>query len=109
MSVPVVMPQLGMTMTEGSVAEWLKKPGEMVAKGELLFVVSTDKADMEVESLDEGKMVQIVLEPGKVVPDGTVIAYLGGKGDEIAAHPPPSPKPLPHPRPPPRQPVPRRT
>lgn len=88
MSVPVVMPQLGLTMTEGSVAEWLKKPGEMVAKGEMLFVVSTDKADMEVESLDEGKLVQIVLEPGKVVPVGTVIAYLGGKGDEIAAPPP---------------------
>ncbi len=88
MSVPVVMPQLGLTMTEGSVAEWLKKPGEMVGKGEMLFVVSTDKADMEVESLDAGKLVQIVVEPGKVVPVGTVIAYLGGKGDEVAAPPP---------------------
>ena len=82
MSVPVVMPQLGLTMTEGSVSEWLKKPGDLVRKGEMLFVVSTDKADMEVESLDEGKLAQIVVQPGNVVPVGTVIAYLGGPGEE---------------------------
>ena len=91
MSVPVVMPQLGLTMTEGSVSEWLKKPGEFVRKGEMLFVISTDKADMEVESLDEGKLAQIVVEPGKVVPVGTVIAYLGSAGEESAGPPPPSP------------------
>src|SRR5579863_1957441 len=86
MSVPVVMPQLGLTMTEGSVAEWLKKPGEAVHKGEMLFVVSTDKADMEVESLDEGELSQIVVEPGITVPVGTVIAYLGGSGEAVASH-----------------------
>lgn len=87
MSVPVVMPQLGLTMTEGSVSEWLKKPGDMVRKGEMLFIVSTDKADMEVESLDEGHLVQIVLQPGNVVPVGTVIAYLGQPGETVAAAP----------------------
>jgi pyruvate dehydrogenase E2 component (dihydrolipoamide acetyltransferase) len=85
------MPQLGLTMTEGSVSEWLKKPGDLVRKGDMLFVVSTDKADMEVESLDEGKLTQIVVPPGNVVPVGTVIAYLGGSGDEVAS--PSSPKP----------------
>ena len=85
MSVPVVMPQLGLTMLEGSVSEWLKKPGDIVHKGEMLFVVSTDKADMEVESLDEGELVQIVVEPGNTVPVGTVIAYIGGKGEAAAA------------------------
>ncbi len=81
MLVPVVMPQLGLTMTEGSVSTWLKKIGEPVAKGEMLFVVSTDKADMEVESLLEGVFAQIVVETGKEVPVGTVIAYLERPGD----------------------------
>ncbi len=84
MDVPVVMPQLGLTMTEGSVSEWLKKPGDPVRKGEMLFVVSTDKADMEVESLDEGKLAQIVVEPGRTVPVGTVIAYLAGTSSASA-------------------------
>jgi pyruvate dehydrogenase E2 component (dihydrolipoamide acetyltransferase) len=79
------MPQLGLTMTEGSVSEWLKKPGDTVGKGEMLFVVSTDKADMEVESLDAGTLTQIVLQPGKIVPVGTVIAYLVKPGEEAAA------------------------
>ena len=82
MRVPVVMPQLGLTMTEGSVSTWLKKPGEPVARGEMLFVVSTDKADMEVESLIEGELAQIVVETGKEVPVGTVIAYIEKPGDE---------------------------
>jgi len=90
MSVPVVMPQLGLTMTEGSVGQWLKMPGEFVRKGEMLFVVSTDKADMEVESLDEGKLSRIVVEPGDVVPVGTVIAYLEGPGEQTTTEPPPS-------------------
>ena len=100
MSFPVVMPQLGLTMTEGSVAEWLKKPGEAVHKGEMLFVVSTDKADMEVESLDEGELTQIVVEPGITVPVGTVIAYLGGSGEAAAggaAKQAPTPAPTPPP------------
>ena len=51
-------------------------------KGDMLFVVSTDKADMEVESLDEGTLSEIVVQPGNVVPVGTVIAYLTKPGDE---------------------------
>jgi L-ascorbate 6-phosphate lactonase len=82
MRVPVVMPQLGLTMTEGSVSTWLKKPGEPVARGEMLFVVSTDKADMEVESLIEGELAQIVVDLGKEVPVGTVIAYIERPGVE---------------------------
>ena len=58
MKVPVVMPQLGLTMTEGSVNTWLMKIGDTVHKGDMLFVVSTDKADMEIESLDEGRFVR---------------------------------------------------
>ncbi len=50
MKVPVVMPQLGLTMTEGSVNTWLMKLGDTVHTGDMLFVVSTDKADMEIEA-----------------------------------------------------------
>jgi pyruvate dehydrogenase E2 component (dihydrolipoamide acetyltransferase) len=75
------MPQLGLTMTEGSVNTWLMKIGDTVHKGDMLFVVSTDKADMEIESLDEGVLSEIVVELGNVVPVGTVIAYLSRPGD----------------------------
>ncbi len=88
MRVPVVMPQLGLTMTEGSVSSWLKQPGEPVARGEMLFVVSTDKADMEVESMVGGELAQIVVEPGKEVPVGTVIAYIerpSGEAETVQA------------------------
>ena len=85
MKVPVVMPQLGLTMTEGSVNTWLMKIGDTVHKGDMLFVVSTDKADMEIESLDEGILSEIVVELGNVVPVGTVIAYLTKPGDGHSA------------------------
>ena len=69
------MPQLGLTMTEGSVAQWLKQPGERVEKGETLFVATTDKVDIEVESPGSGYL-QIVVEPQRTVSVGTVIAVL---------------------------------
>jgi pyruvate dehydrogenase E2 component (dihydrolipoamide acetyltransferase) len=75
------MPQLGMTMTEGSVVEWLKKPGEVVEKGELLFIVQTDKVDAEVEAPFAGALRQILVEPGRVVPVGTVIGIIAGQED----------------------------
>jgi len=76
MNVPVQMPQLGLTMTEGMVSEWLKNPGDEVRKNEVFFVVSTDKVDMEVESSVDGTLAQIVIESGRVVPVGTVVAYI---------------------------------
>jgi pyruvate dehydrogenase E2 component (dihydrolipoamide acetyltransferase) len=76
MPVPVVMPQLGLTMTEGSVNKWLKKPGDSVEKGEMLFIVTTDKAEMEVESMVAGTLQQIVVELGATVPVGTILAYI---------------------------------
>jgi len=75
-------------MTEGTVSEWLKKPGDQVQKGEPLFVVSTDKADMEVESLTDGTLARILVEAGKTVPVKTVVAYIEKTGDEAAAEAP---------------------
>lgn len=83
MAIEVVMPQLGLTMSEGSVNRWLKPDGEAVKKGEMLFEVSTDKVEMEVEASDSGNL-QILLEPGNVVPVGTVIAFLHSGGGRVA-------------------------
>lgn len=82
MNTSIVMPQLGLTMTEGTVSEWLKKPGDQVRKDEPLFVVSTDKADMEVESPVEGTLVQIIIRAGQMVPVGTILAYIAGQGED---------------------------
>jgi pyruvate dehydrogenase E2 component (dihydrolipoamide acetyltransferase) len=81
MSISIVMPQLGLTMTEGTISEWLKKPGDMVRKNEPLFVVSTDKVEMEVEAMVEGKLKEIVVPSGQTVAVGAPVAYLGGEGD----------------------------
>jgi pyruvate dehydrogenase E2 component (dihydrolipoamide acetyltransferase) len=80
----IVMPQLGLTMTEGSVNAWVKQPGERVEKGEMLFTVSTDKVEMEVESTGSG-FLNTIVELGQTVPVGTVIAVLTDQPGEKAA------------------------
>ena len=77
MATEIVMPQLGLTMSEGTVVKWLKKVGDQVRKGDALFEVETDKVTQEVEAYDEGVLGKIVVGEGVVVPVGTVIAYLG--------------------------------
>lgn len=76
MSYKIVMPQLGLTMEEGSVTSWLKKPGEWVEKGEALFTVETDKVEMEVEAMSKGYLGNITIAIGQKVPVGTPIAML---------------------------------
>ncbi len=70
----IVMPQLGLTMTEGAVAAWMKKPGDQIDRGEILFLVQTDKVEMEVESFVSGHLDSILVEPEVLVKVGTVIA-----------------------------------
>ncbi len=84
MQFEIVMPQLGLTMTEGSVNTWLKQPGERVQKGEMLFTVSTDKVDMEVESTGSGFLSPLV-ELNTPVSVGTVIAVLTDQPGQITA------------------------
>jgi pyruvate dehydrogenase E2 component (dihydrolipoamide acetyltransferase) len=84
MIVDTVMPQLGLTMTEGSVIRWLKKSGDWVEKGEFLFEIQTDKSDIEVEAPASGYL-QVRLEPEKVVPVGTVIARIADSIEELSA------------------------
>ena len=73
----IIMPQLGLTMTEGSVTTWLKKPGDRVEKGEPLFTVETDKVEMEVESTASGYLQSLLVPVGQVVSVKTVIARIG--------------------------------
>src|SRR5438876_11370003 len=84
MTFDVVMPQLGLTVEEGSVVSWGKQAGDWVEKGEVLFTVETDKVEMEVESTDSGYLNSIQVEAGKKVPVGTIIATLGDKPGEVA-------------------------
>ena len=88
MAVEIVMPRLGWTMEEGTLVEWLKRPGEAVQADEVLFTVETDKALNEVESFDAGRLhiPEGAPAPGATVAVGTVLGYLLAEGEE-----PPSP------------------
>lgn len=70
------MPSLGADMDEGTVLEWLVRPGDSVAKGDLVAVVDTDKAAVEVECFDSGVVEAILVEPGRRVPVGTPLAMI---------------------------------
>jgi len=85
MKIAVVMPQLGLTMEEGTVSGWLKKTGDAVKKDEALFSVSTDKVEMDVESGVNGALGEIVVAAGETVRVGTLVAYVVGVGENVAA------------------------
>ena len=78
----VILPKLGLTMDEGRVIAWHKKEGERVAKGEILFEVETDKANMEIEAPAEGIVRQIIVPANATVPVTTVIAFIADTADE---------------------------
>lgn len=84
MAYKIIMPQLGLTMEEGSVTGWLKKPGEWVDKGDPLFTVETDKVEMEVEAMGKGYLGASQVEIGLKVPVGTLLATLEDKPESGA-------------------------
>src|SRR4051794_18362283 len=130
MPIEILMPALSPTMTEGNIARWLKKEGDEVHSGDVIAEIETDKATMEYEAVDEGRLgkiivpegaqgikvnepIAILLEEGE--DDGALQGFAGraGNGDqEQAAAPPvsaepktepaPSPAASPHPSPPPQ-------
>src|SRR5580658_1392234 len=79
------MPQLGETVTEGTVTKWLKAVGEAVARDEPLFEVSTDKVDSEVPSPAAGTLAEIRVQEGETVDVGTVLAVVSGDAAGAAA------------------------
>src|SRR5690606_28413001 len=73
----IQMPQLGETVTEGTITKWFKQVGETVAEDEPLFEVSTDKVDSEVPSPVSGTLTEILVPEGDTVDVGTVLARIG--------------------------------
>jgi pyruvate dehydrogenase E2 component (dihydrolipoamide acetyltransferase) len=80
----IFMPALSSTMTEGKIVEWTKSPGDKVEKGETVVIVESDKADMDVESFNEGYLAVVLVEAGDSAPVGNAIAYLAETEAEIA-------------------------
>ena len=83
----VTLPQLGETVTEGTITRWFKKVGDSVALDEPLFEVSTDKVDTEVPSPVAGVLTEIRVPEGETVPVGAVIGVVGDAGAVVAAPP----------------------
>jgi pyruvate dehydrogenase E2 component (dihydrolipoamide acetyltransferase) len=71
------MPRLSDTMTEGTIARWLKHPGDQVKKGDTLLEIETDKATMELEAYESGVLERILVDEGKTVPIGEPIGMIG--------------------------------
>jgi len=85
------MPQLGLTMNEGTITEWAKKEGDKVAKGDLLFYVENDKAVIPYESQGEGILAKIVVGPMATAAVGAVVAMLVQPGESMPESPPAPP------------------
>src|SRR5215204_1168654 len=86
MPIELKMPALSPTMEEGTLAKWLVKEGDTVASGDILAEIETDKATMEFEAVDEGKIARILVPEGSDgVKVGTPIAILAGEGEEVSA------------------------
>ncbi len=95
----ITMPQLGETVTEGTITRWLKQVGDQVALDEPLFEVSTDKVDSEVPAAAAGVLTEILVPEGDTVEVGARLAVLGDAGDAAAAPPAPAAEPAPAPEP----------
>jgi len=80
----IFMPALSSTMTEGKIVQWLKKPGDRVERGESVLVVESDKADMDVESFQEGYLAVVLVEAGGTAPVGDTIGLIAESEAEIA-------------------------
>jgi len=99
MSIELKMPALSPTMEEGTLAKWLVKEGDTVSSGDILAEIETDKATMEFEAVDEGKIAKILIPEGSDgVKVGTPIAILAGEGEEVSAAPPPKAEAAPPPK-----------
>ncbi|HLA55329.1 MAG TPA: pyruvate dehydrogenase complex dihydrolipoamide acetyltransferase [Flavobacterium sp.] len=81
--VVVTMPRLSDTMTEGTVAKWLKKVGDKISEGDILAEIETDKATMEFESFNSGTLLFIGIKDGESAPVDSVLAIIGPSGTDV--------------------------
>ncbi|MDX6474560.1 MAG: hypothetical protein QOH95_71 [Gaiellaceae bacterium] len=92
-AVDVIMPQMGVSVSEGTVTKWHKQVGDHIESDETLLEISTDKVDTEVPSPASGVVSEILVQEGQTVDVGTVLARIGGEGAAAAAPPEPATQP----------------
>src|SRR6478672_4531024 len=94
-AVDIVMPQMGVSVSEGTITRWLKQEGEQIEADEALLEISTDKVDTEVPSPASGTLTQILVQEGETVAVGTKLGQIGGAAGSPApvAEPEPEPEP----------------
>lgn len=85
MSTPVLMPQMGESIAEGTIVRWIKKVGDSVDRDEPLFEISTDKVDAEIPSPVAGVLLEITAREGETVPVNTPVATIGAPGSQPVA------------------------
>ncbi len=84
--VPVLMPQAGQSMEEGTLLEWKVNPGDRIEVGQVIFEIETDKATMEVEAVDAGRLARIVAQAGEIVEVKVPVAYLAENDADVDAY-----------------------
>ena len=77
------MPSLGADMEAGKLVEWLKRPGDRIASGDIIAVVETQKGAIEIEAFEAGTLEQVLVPVGETVPVGTPLAAIRGAGDDL--------------------------
>src|SRR4051794_24355845 len=87
MSTDVVMPQMGESITEGTITKWMKQVGDKIERDEPLLEISTDKVDAEIPSPAAGVLLEIRNQEGETVEVNHVIAVIGAEGESGAAAP----------------------
>lgn len=85
MAIPVEMPKMSDTMTEGVLSAWMAQEGDAVSSGDVIAQVETDKATMDLEVYDDGVLLKRLIDEGASVPIGGLIAVLGKEGEDISA------------------------
>jgi pyruvate dehydrogenase E2 component (dihydrolipoamide acetyltransferase) len=97
------MPSLGSDMEAGTLVEWLKQPGDVLKRGDIIALVDTEKGAIEIEVFEDGVLERALIAPGAKVPVGTTLALIRGPGEPAPCPAPPAEQPRHERRAPPRR------